>query len=436
MRDRRWLVFFAIAISGLACPLADLSDGANGTTDGGGDGSSADGASDSIANDGGSSDAVSGRFVQLASGRGHACVLDQEAGVICWGWNELSEISTDPGATLGPELVSYGLPPITSVRIGYQTVCALTNAQNVVCWGSNAMGSLGRNVDDPSYGAPLPVVDNGNTKLAGVLMLAGSMEHFCAATATDIYCWGRNDAAQCGVADASANVIAATPVQLPVGSTPVAIAAGDVVSFAILNIGGVNQIFGWGSNDQSQFGAADPIDASDPSSVPVALQNPPNTTGRYVEITAGQGPVCARTDAGEAWCWGGYDTAEHTPTSVPGVASPAIVVAQIAAGGDYMEPFTCFVDSKLLVRCFGMNTNGEMGIGFADASIPVDIPGSPIPGFTASEVSAGGQFVCAIDATRSSVWCWGLGHGGAPYDGELGNPDGGDSFVPIRVPIP
>jgi alpha-tubulin suppressor-like RCC1 family protein len=73
----------------------------------------------------------------------HACAVDGEGAVWCWGDNWVGE-SGLPWTTyvLTPVRVR-GVPPAKLVVAGGAHTCALTREHEVYCWGSNVYGEIG-----------------------------------------------------------------------------------------------------------------------------------------------------------------------------------------------------------------------------------------------------------------------------------------------------
>jgi alpha-tubulin suppressor-like RCC1 family protein len=156
----------------------------------------------------------------------------------------------------------------------------------------------------------------------------------------------------------------------------------------------------WGSNSSGQLGNGTTTDSVQPVRV-LGL------TG-IVEVAAGVSHACARTAAGDVWCWGadyglGTGGADSTvPVQVVGLTD----VAQISAG----QVHTCAVRTSGAVACWGGNNDGQLGDGTKDIHfIPVEIDGLS----DAVMVSGGSGHTCAV-AGDGEVWCWGLGYSLVP----------------------
>jgi len=140
--------------------------------------------------------------------------------------------------------------------------------------------------------------------------------------------------------------------------------------------------------------------------------------GVVVELTAGEGHVCARLGDGEVWCWGwneqgqlgdGTTTSRLRPVRVSGLPDPAV---GISAGGRH----TCAVLADGTGMCWGLNLHGQLGDG-TTTSRPTPAPVQSL-GANLASVSAGGAHTCAL-LRDHSVYCWGQGLSGQVGNGQF-----------------
>jgi alpha-tubulin suppressor-like RCC1 family protein len=132
-----------------------------------------------------------------------------------------------------------------------------------------------------------------------------------------------------------------------------------------------------------------------------------------VHLATGGKHACARRDDGTLWCWGdnsagqlGDGTREDTSCPVQVTELGADVVA-VDAGGFH----TCAVKLDGTLWCWGMATDGQLGIG-PTASL-VETP-QRVPGLAdVASVATAYAHTCA-KRRDGSVWCWGRGSGAEP----------------------
>lgn len=237
-------------------------------------------------------------------------------------------------------------------------------------------------------------------------------------------CWGYDLGGELGDDAPRANQEAPVPVALPAGRSAVAIAAASGHGCVILDDGSVAC---WGTDSNGELGD-DATLADQPTPVLAALP-----TGRTATaISTGPGHSCAILDDGSVSCWGsdgngrlGDDpTLASRPTPVP-VALPAGRTATaISAGGD----FTCAILDDGTARCWGRDNRGQLGDDPTLASKPTPVPVALPAGRTAVAISAGLSHACAL-LDDGSVWCW-----GADDSGQVGD-DAPTTDRPTPVPV-
>ena len=150
--------------------------------------------------------------------------------------------------------------------------------------------------------------------------------------------------------------------------------------------------------------------------------------GPAAAVSSGSSFGCALTRVGGVKCWGlnlfgqvGNDTTvspQPTPVDVVGLTSG---VTAVVAGGFH----ACAVTSGGGLKCWGMNSSGQLGDGTTTSrQVPVAVGGLTSGVRT---VSLGLNHTCAV-TTAGGVKCW-----GANLDGQLGNPATLFSTSPVPV---
>ena len=338
-----------------------------------------------------------------------------------------------PGAS--PDQASSQLRrlPAGLLDAGGSQTCAVVGAGQVRCWGSGANGELGygntNNIGDNEAVGSVGPVDLGAGRKA-VAVSAGNL-HTCALLDNgSVLCWGYHGAGQLGYGNANdvgdnETPASAGPVFLGTGRRAVAISAGGDHTCAILDNG---RVLCWGANPDGQlgYGNTSPVgDDEKPGSVaPVDL----GPGRKAIAISAGPEHTCAILDNGRVRCWGLNDTGQlglgntdtigdnETPGSVPPVdLGPARKAVAITTGDNH----TCAILDNGRVRCWGLDSSGQLGTGNTDTIGDNETPGSVPPvdlgaGRRTLAISAGSDHTCAL-LDNGDVRCWGAG-----LNGQLG----------------
>jgi alpha-tubulin suppressor-like RCC1 family protein len=206
---------------------------------------------------------------------------------------------------------------------------------------------------------------------------------------------------------------ASSPPAQPATGNATAIAVGGVgFACALTSAGGVKC---WGGNNEGQLGDGSGQD----SKVPVDVAG---LTSGVTAIAAGFNHACALTSAGGVKCWGGNEQGQlgngstrtdptgrvgpggvgGTPVDVSGLTSG---VTAISAGAD----FTCAVTSSGGVKCWGYNSDGQVGTGKVDRLKPAVLAPVDVSGLASgvSAIASGANHTCVLKS--GGVWCWGQG---------------------------
>jgi len=182
----------------------------------------------------------------------------------------------------------------------------------------------------------------------------------------------------------------------------------------------------WGWNESGQLGLGDTaVRGSGPGEMGSNLAPVDLGPGRTaVQISAGTNHTCALLDNGSVKCWGannygqlglgdtaarGNDPGEMGAALDPVDLGAGVTATAISAGND----FTCAVLDSGDVKCWGKNDVGQLGQG--DTVPRGDGPGEMGdnldsvklgPGRSAVSVAAGGTHACVV-LDNDKVKCWG-----------------------------
>ena len=180
----------------------------------------------------------------------------------------------------------------------------------------------------------------------------------------------------------------------------------------------------WGLGGAGALGQGNTISLGDD---PGELPTPDlDLGGAAVSLSSGFGSFCAVLDGGKVRCWGlntygqlginstmsiGDEPGEMPPVDSM-VGKLAIKVAAGADGGNASTACALTTDGE--VRCWGSNAWGQLGLGHTTdlGDGPGELPTTSTPvGFAPVEVAVGGRHVCARSA-MGKVRCWGAGDHG------------------------
>lgn len=233
------------------------------------------------------------------------------------------------------------------------------------------------------------------TGLTTVIALAAGGDHTCALDrAGKVWCWGDNAAGQLGTGSTQAS-----PRPLQVAGLPrpaIAIATSSTHSCAVLDD---RSLQCWGDNGTHALGRGEA--AIDGRPGPVA-----NLPSRVTAIAVGTGFTCVGFTGRTVRCWGDNSDGELGVGDlvtrarwepVMGLPRTSVVVA-----GD---THACSLGVDGEVMCWGSNANGQLGIAreATHAAAPLAPIGAP-DGITS--VAVGSSQTCVV-AVHGSVTCWG-----------------------------
>ena len=376
---------------------------------------------------------VGGTVTQLAAGGSHTCALLDSGAVRCWGngangrlgyGNTASIGDTETPASAGDVTVGG---PVTQLVAGDAHTCALLATGAVRCWGNGAEGRLG-------YGNTTSIGDTESPASAGdvplgapAVSLAAGAQHTCAVLATGaVRCWGNGADGRLGYGNTT-SIGAAEAEDVSVGGAVVQVAAGARHTCVLLTTGDVRC---WGAGVDGRLGGKATTTIGDdelPSTVSIV-----KVSGEPTRLVAGPTHTCVLQTDGNVKCWGtgaggrlGYaNTANVGDNEFPADAGDVFAmgaVTQVSVGDFH----TCVIGDAHQVRCFGTNSNGELGYGNTEPigdDEPALVAGDVEVGGPVIQLAAGSGFTCAL-LEGGAVRCWGtgsarLGHGNTDAIGD------------------
>ena len=398
-------------------PGADASfDGSqSGDGDGDGGGDDEDGALHELADGGdGGADIPPRRTLRLseiAVGYNHACAIDLQGGLHCWGANALGQLGVGDQADRDEPARVGEASDWRAVSAGRFHTCGVRSDGGLYCWGGGAFGQAGRlqaAVLEPSSVAAPSGAWTGVT--AGQWHTCGLTDH------GQLYCWGYNllgrlgDGTGAGT-DVDPEQSVDTPVRVLAGIPFKAVSAGHAHTCAL---DADDAAWCWGSGEDGRLGAPAPdACALGDSEVPCALEPIALADGRsYTAISAGGAHACALQASGALWCWG---KGAYGQLGIGDPGDPSERLAPVQAEGEHEAvvagaEHTCVIASDGRARCFGDGANGQLGTAEDAAFAPIAVELQKRVG----RVASGALGSCAV-TTSNAGYCWGL----SAYSGSI-----------------
>lgn len=245
----------------------------------------------------------------------------------------------------------------------------------------------------------------------------------------NFYCWGYNGYGQLGN---NTTTTEKAPVLTQGVANMTGIAAGGN---HMCGLDGPGNVFCTGYNGYGQLGNNTTSNQKEP--VQVLGVGGVGVIAGISSVTAGQNFSCGGTTTGNVYCWGlntngqlgiNSTTNKHTPVEVLGVSGVGNLsnIVSVVSGAT----FSCALSAAGNVYCWGYNGYGQLGIGnTTQQKEPVEVAGVGGVGKLSNivAISAGYLHVCAISAA-GNTYCWGYN----AY-GQLGNNSTTQQKLPVEV---
>jgi alpha-tubulin suppressor-like RCC1 family protein len=187
------------------------------------------------------------------------------------------------------------------------------------------------------------------------------------------------------------------------------------------------RVFCWGHNALGQLGDGTIADHLTP--LPIVM---PDGVTEFASVTSGASFVCALTDDGQAYCWGGdfygqlgdgNTTNQATPLPVKVVMPAGVSFASLTAFGSS----ACGLTGSGDAYCWGYNFHGQLGDGTTNnQSTPVKVQ-LPVEVTSFKSLTAGEVHTCGL-TDAGEAWCWGDNSLGQLGDGTTIN-----KSLPVQV---
>jgi alpha-tubulin suppressor-like RCC1 family protein len=323
---------------------------------------------------------------QIATYEDHACALQPNGKVACWGNNAYGQLGRGYS---GPHQTYAGaisvVPAAAAIGLDSSSATFIIRPTDGVIqgWGRNSRGILGSTTPDMFA---LPQAISG---FASVTAVAAGTSTACALSAGNVSCWGYGILGALGDGDHTDGIVLAPGRRVRNVSNAVEIGAERSSFCARMADGSIN-CWGWG------FITSTTIDFDGPLAPrPVLLPS------RALTLSVGDRMGCAVAEDRKVYCWGGNAQGE---VRLVGGAMGVDGALSVATSGDH----TCAIVSDHTLRCWGRNHVGQLGNGITAGWLP-PVPVSNLSGVTRVSVSA--SSTCAI-ASGGFAYCWGANNYG------------------------
>ena len=384
---------------------------------------------------------LGGPAIAVSAGVTQTCARLGDGTLRCWGSGAHGQLgygdtngigwSPDDLPSMAGPIETGARPEVRQVATGSAHTCALASDGTVRCWGHGAKGQLGYGNTDDIGDDELPSTA-GTVDVGGpVKQITAGGDHTCALRADGkVYCWGDGTAGDLGYGNTNdiGDDKGETPASVgavPLGSSALAITAGDEHTCALSTVGAVRC---WGYGADGRLGYANTRNVADTkATVPSAMPAVP-VGGEVRTLSAGPMDTCAILANGDSRCWGdnGYNQLGYGNTNrlgdneTPDKADPiSLGDNRRALGFAQGQLYTCATMDNGAVRCWGGNPSGVLGYGNTKpytarptSAGPVSFSGNP--GRYSRLLHAGHTHTCVVMDNGQMV-CWGYN-----VDGRLG----------------
>jgi alpha-tubulin suppressor-like RCC1 family protein len=279
-------------------------------------------------------------FIAISSGSEFTCALTPAGQGYCWGRNVLGQVGDGTIEDRHRPVPIASAARFESITAGLQHVCALT-ASELYCWGSNEANQLGREGTGTGDHEPAPTAVLPTFHFSSVTT---GVNHTCGVASDGAYCWGWNEYGQLG--DGTRSFGGWTPVKVAVEATWKSLGAAYLHTCGVERTGA---LYCWGT----YAGSGSSIE-------PRRL----GTTDLH-DVGRGRGHLCGIGMTNDrAYCWGHNHVGQigdnsTTQRDTPTLVQTAVRFSQIATGSAH----TCGVGTDRHAYCWGANHQGQLGLG-------------------------------------------------------------------------
>jgi alpha-tubulin suppressor-like RCC1 family protein len=365
----------------------------------------------------------SNKYIQIATGDNHTCGITLNNDLKCWGKNTYGQLGDGTNTNrLVPTLIDSGVK-YSFVSLGNNHTCGITTlaqGQILKCWGRNSTFELGLGVDPPNNSTDpigafenLPqIVDTG----ISYLWVATSNRTTCGITTSNkLKCWGDNNYGQIGdgtTTDKSSPVPIDTNtdyIRVSLGSAKYGTTGCGITTTGILKC--------WGASFTGALGVV-----LDRTSTSESLPKVVDANESYMRVDVGEHHTCGITQNNVLKCWGTntYGQLGILPSIIIPTAVNNNLYSKIATGRKH----TCAITTSGVMQCMGDNYYGQLGN--QNSSDDLKTPVAADSSETYSKVAVTDYSTCGI-TNLGVLKCWGRNNYGQITGGTI------SSLLPVVV---
>jgi alpha-tubulin suppressor-like RCC1 family protein len=345
--------------------------------------------------------------LRYAAGGSHACVIDGESRLWCWGDNDRGQLGDRSEVATGTPGLASPETRWTAIAAGSDHTCGVRSG-DVYCWGGNDQKQSDPTSPSSASSMKRVVLPTG---LVATKVFAGPTATCAIATTADdtasAHCWGQLDL------ELGATLYDVTELMPGTAFSQIAIADDHACA---IGAGGAGPLYCWGVNNHQQTGSPESGDFR------FAQAKLTVDDSRFTSVAAAHRTTCATTQDGKLACFGDPVNGHHGEVSGPSryrIVDDNLRWTRVAMGGSHV----CAIGDGQ-VYCYGDDTDGAIGSGVFAGRRTV----GPRVVDAASSIIAGDSFSCAIG--EAEVSCW-----GSNRKGELGNGQIASSRAPVLAAL-
>lgn len=320
-----------------------------------------------------------GNFVYISAGGGHACALDREGRLWCWGIGGNGQLGVGELLQTDDAIPVAGDNRYLDVCTNYVHTCAIDVAGVAWCWGENWEGQLGITSQAQQ------VVPARVETTERFTRISCGHDHTCAlGEAGDVWCWGF-----AGLSPTGQVIRSQLPVRVD-QLAGIAHIAGAKQRLGVLTSEGI--ALELPREDRCDFGN---IDNKNLRKASTGFPWEGLTLSHYC---MGNSISCGLTVEGKLFCLGGL-SGNCTQCSELPRRITAVTYTDLSCGEDTV----CVIDTAGAAKCFGNNRLENLCVGSSQECL--EVPRAVVGGHRFQQISTSLEFHCALEP-EGSVWCW------------------------------